>query len=68
MAPMYSSAVLTAAGIMWSSCNHMHLLLEWRSVTDIVSVCKTVQYYVSTYKNRICLLIPAGHNYSDSKD
>jgi len=31
-------------------------------------VCKTVQYYVSAYKNRISLLIHAGHNYSDSKD
>jgi len=36
---------------------------------DIVSVCKTIQYYVSAYKSRFCLLIHAGHNYSDdSKD
>jgi len=30
-------------------------------------VCNTIQYYVSAYKNRICLLIRAGHNYSDDK-
>jgi len=43
MASMYSSAVPTAAGIIWSRCNHMHLLLEWRTVTQIL--CLFVRQY-----------------------
>jgi hypothetical protein len=43
MAPVYSSAVPSAAGIMRSSCNHMHLLLEWRTVTEML--CLFVRQY-----------------------
>jgi hypothetical protein len=43
MAPVYSSAVLSAAGIMWTSCNHMHLLLECRTVTEML--CLFIRQY-----------------------